>query len=206
MTKTYSALPHLNGNLLAAIDFETTGTIAGWHEPIQIAIQPLNSDLRPLDGVRPFYWDIAPEHIERADGRATGVHGKNLEELQLTAPAKDKIADMLIEWFDRLDLPFEKSLVPLAHNYEFEHGFGKAWLGDALYGKLFFGHARDAMRYALSLNDRAVFMGENPPFNSVSLKSLCNKFSVVNTNPHDALADCLAEAEVYRCLLHFDVF
>jgi DNA polymerase III epsilon subunit-like protein len=42
----------LNGNLLASIDLETTGLQAGYHEPIQIAVAPLNSDIRPLEGVR----------------------------------------------------------------------------------------------------------------------------------------------------------
>ena len=30
---------------------------------------------------------------------------------------------------------------------------------------------------------------------------MCNKLGITNTNPHDALADCIAEAEVYRTLL-----
>jgi DNA polymerase III epsilon subunit-like protein len=60
MTKTYGGLVHLNGNLLASVDLETTGKRAGYHEPIQIAVVPLNSDLRPLDGVRPFYSTIKP--------------------------------------------------------------------------------------------------------------------------------------------------
>jgi DNA polymerase III epsilon subunit-like protein len=37
--------------------------------------------------------------------------------------------------------------------------------------------------------------------NSVSLGSMCRKLNITNTNPHDALADCIAEAEVYRTLL-----
>jgi DNA polymerase III epsilon subunit-like protein len=48
-------------NLLASIDLETTGLQAGYHEPIQIAIVPLNSDIRPLEGVRSFYTTIKPE-------------------------------------------------------------------------------------------------------------------------------------------------
>ena len=51
----YSALPHLNGNLLASVDVETTGRRAGWHEIVQIGIRPLNADIRPLEGVTPFY-------------------------------------------------------------------------------------------------------------------------------------------------------
>jgi DNA polymerase III epsilon subunit-like protein len=67
--------------------------------------------------------------------------------------------------------------------------------------KLFHSHARDSMLYAISLNDRYACAGEPVPFNRVSLGSLCAKLNITNTNPHDALADCLAEAEVYRALL-----
>ena len=70
-----------------------------------------------------------------------------------------------------------------------------------LVDKLFHNHARDSMLYAISLNDRYACAGEPAPFNHVSLGSLCKRLNITNTNPHDALADCLAEAEVYRALL-----
>lgn len=199
-------MPHLNGNVLAAIDFETTGTKPGYHEPIQIAVVPLNSDVRPLEGVRPFYTNIRPLHPERAERLASLRHGLDVEELALTALHPDRVADLLIEWWEDLELPFQKSLVPLAHNWAFENSFLKAWLGPELTDRLFFSHARDAMTYALSLNDKSFVAGEKAPFNQVSLGSLCNRFGVVNERPHDALSDCLAEAEVYRHLLRMDVF
>ena len=57
------------------------------------------------------------------------------------------------------------------------------------------------MLYAIALNDRAVCAGERPPFLRVGLGTLCNRLNIVNSNPHDALADCLAGAEVYHALL-----
>ena len=57
------------------------------------------------------------------------------------------------------------------------------------------------MLLAIAINDKAAFRGEAIPFNRVGLGSLCNKFNIVNANAHDALADALAEAEVYRALL-----
>jgi DNA polymerase III epsilon subunit-like protein len=69
MTKTYSGLVYLNGNLLASIDLETTGLKAGFHEPIEIAVVPLNSDFRPLEGVRSFYTTTRPEFPERQQKR-----------------------------------------------------------------------------------------------------------------------------------------
>lgn len=206
MIKTYSGLVHLNGNLLASIDLETTGRRPGYHEPIQIAVVPLNSDIRPLEGVRPFYTNIKPTRPHRAEKGASYVHGLDIEDLVLHAPDPGKVADHFVEWFEALDLPMGKQLVPLAHNWAFESGFLKAWLGIDLAERLFHSHARDAMLYALALNDKAAFAGEAVPFNRVGLESLSKKFGVFNPNPHDALCDSIAEAEVYRSLLIMDLF
>ena len=46
MVKVYSGLVHLNGNLMAAVDLETTGTQPGYHEIIQIAVVPLDSEFQ----------------------------------------------------------------------------------------------------------------------------------------------------------------
>jgi DNA polymerase III alpha subunit (gram-positive type) len=106
-----------------------------------------------------------------------------------------------VEWFERLDLPFKKSLVPMAHNWAFESSWLKEWMGVTLFDDIWYSHARDGMLLAIAINDKAAFRGEAIPFNRVGLASLCNKFNIVNANAHDALADALAEAEVYRALL-----
>jgi len=204
VVKTYSGLVHLNGNLLASIDLETTGLQAGYHEPIQIAIVPLNSDIRPLEGVRPFYTTIRPDFPERQE-KAGYVHGLKIEDLILHAPEAGKVQDLLVEWWEALDLPFGKTLVPLAHNWAFEAKFLQAWLGVELASTLFHGHARDAMLFALSLNDKAAFMGLPAPFNRVGLGSLCKHFKINNLSPHDALCDAIAEAECYRAMLTMDL-
>lgn len=206
MAKTYSGLVNLNGNVLAAIDFETTGRRAGYHEIIQIGIVPLNSDIRPLDGVRPFYTTVKPLYPERQERGAGYVHGLDINEIVLHAPEPGRVQDLLIEWFAKLELPFGKVLVPLAHNWAFESAFLKEWLGVDLNDQLFHSHARDSMLYAISLNDRAAFAGEAAPFNRVGLGSLCRRLGISNDRPHDALSDCLAEAELYRALLHVDLF
>lgn len=205
MPRIYSGLVHLNGNLLVSVDLETTGRRPGYHEIIQIAVVPLDSDLRPLEGVRPFYQNLKPFFPERAEKRAGYVHGISLESLMLHAPHPDKVADLLREWWERLDLPAGKTLVPLAHNWAFESAFLTAWLGLEEKQALFHGHARDAMLLALTTNDRAAFLGEKTPFNSVSLVSLCRKLGVFNPTPHDALCDAIAEAEVYRSLVTMDL-
>ncbi len=206
MTKVYSGLVHLNGNLMAAVDLETTGRRAGFHEIIQIAVVPLDSDLRPLKEVRPFYTTMKPLHPERQEKKSGYVHGLDINELVLHAPEPGRVQDLLIEWFERLELPFRKLLVPLAHNWAFESSFLKAWLGVDLTDEIFHFHPRDSMTYAISLKDKAAFAGEPVPFDNVGLGSLAARFGVVNPRSHDALCDAIAEAEVYRALLHLDLF
>jgi DNA polymerase III epsilon subunit-like protein len=205
MPKTYSSMIHLNGHLMAAIDVETTGRRPGYHEIIQIAVVPLDSDLRPNPLLRPFYYEIKPEYPKRQEKGASYVHGLDINHLVLHAPEAGRVQDMLIEWVERLELPIGKCLVPLAHNWAFESAFLKAWLGVDLTSGLFHGCARDAMLLALSINDKAAFMGEACPFSSVNLKSLCVKFGITLDKAHDALCDSIAEAEVYRNLLRFEI-
>ncbi len=199
--QTYPGLLHLNGNLLVSVDLETTGRQPGYHEIIQIACVPLGPDLKPAPSVRPFYTEIRPDFPERAERAAMCKHGVPMEQLLLHAPSQDKVRDLFVEWFEGLDLPFKKSLVPMAHNWAFESSFLKAWLGVQLFEDIWYSHARDGMLLAIAINDKAAFRGEAIPFNRVGLGSLCNKFNIVNANAHDALADALAEAEVYRALL-----
>jgi len=201
MIRTYSGMVNINGHLLVAIDLETTGTQPGYHEIIQIAIVPLDADIKPLEGVHPFYTHIKPLHPKHESVGAKHKHKIPMEDLLLHAPEPDRVADWLVEWFEKLDLPFKRCLVPLAHNWAFESSFLKAWLGTPMVDSLFHAHARDSMLYAVGLNDHALFAGEPVPFNSVGLGALCTKLKVTNSNPHDALADCLASAEVYRTLL-----
>ncbi len=193
----------LNGHLLAAIDFETTGTVPGWHEIVQAAIMPLDDDLQATG--RPFCWYVQPEHPERADPAAQCIHRIPPEDLEL-APSAGRAADLLVEWISSLNLGPGQKLVPLAHNWVFEHGFLTAWLGEEQRDAIFHYHARDAQNFAVTLNDAAAMRGLERPFPSVSLTNLCKQFGIVNAKPHDALADAQAEADLYRAMLKLCAF
>jgi DNA polymerase III epsilon subunit-like protein len=197
MVREYQSLVNLRGSVMAAVDVETTGRMPGYHEIIQIAVQPLDSNLDPIPDVHPFYMKVAPEYPER---EATTVHGLDLADLKATAVSQSRCADMFDEWFQRLELPFRKSLVPLAHNWAFEAGFLKAWLGLESFGQFFHPHPRDSMMLGIALNDRAMFQCEPLPFSSVGLKSMCETLKIAHPNAHDALGDALSEAKLYKAL------
>src|ERR1041384_2757555 len=80
------------GHRLAAIDFETTGVQPGYHEPVEIAIIPLDETLRPCCYCRPFHSFIRPLRPDRADPAAMAIHRIPLDVL-LAAPTPGDVAD-----------------------------------------------------------------------------------------------------------------
>ncbi len=193
---------YLNNHVLAAVDIETTGRLPGYHEIIQIAVVPLDAEFEPITNSLPFYVDIAPTFPERAERNAQTIHGLNLEKLQAEALDQTSSADLFCTWFEDLNLPLNKRLIPLAHNWAFESPFLKHWLGIATNDEIWMGTARDSMVYANGINDWYGTRGELIPFYRVSLVSLCNKLKVkLKGKAHDALSDALACTEVYKILL-----
>lgn len=203
--RVYSSLISIQPNIMAAVDVETTGRMSGYHEIIQIAVQPLDSNMDLNETISPFYMQIAPNYPERAEKEATSIHGLNLQELHDTAISQERAIDMFYEWFDALELPFKKSIVPLAHNWAFEAGFLKAWLGLEGFDQCFHPHPRDSMQLGIAINDRCAFRAEGTLFKSVGLPAMCRQLGIPVINSHDALADAIAEAKLYRALMQIQL-
>lgn len=194
------SLPNLNGNPLAVVDIETTGRIGGYHEIIQIGIVPLTLDLE-VANIQPFYHNIKPNFIERAEARSGKIHGLNLDDLLINASTQDRVLNYLLEWFSNLPLGHTRRLTPISHNWGFERSFLTPWLGPDLMNSIFHPHPRDTMIYGIMLNDRASMMGKELPFPRVGLSSMCRKFGIPLENAHDALADCVATGKLYASLM-----
>jgi DNA polymerase III epsilon subunit-like protein len=195
---------HLNGHLLTVMDVETTGRRAGYHDIVQIALLPLEpTTLEPHPKYQPFYQNIRPEHPERIEPEAMAVNGLDLDDL-MVCPTGEQVEDALMNWFKGLGLPVGKRLIPLCQNSPFDVGFMSAWLGVDLYGRIFSRRGRDTMHFAIAINDREAFNGFGVPFHEVGLKPLCKKFGINIDNHHDAMADCIATARLYRELLRFE--
>lgn len=192
---------HLQGNLLCAVDVETTGFLVGKHDVVQVAVLPLDSDFRLLTTVMPFYMNLQPKRPENIDPDAMRTSRLNLADLIINGCEPYKAADLFVEWFYGLELGLDKRIVPVAHNWQFDKGFMVDWLGAKTYDAHFHYSYRDTMIALNFLNDRAAFNCETIPFSKLSLGHLCSVLGVVNDKPHDALADCAATAECYRRLL-----
>ena len=189
------------GHLLCAVDTETTGLDPKVNEIIQIAILPLGPDLKPNKNFMPFNMHLQPTRPEHINPKAMSVNKIDLNWIMQHGIDPFQAADLLEEWFDKLNLPINKKILVLGQNYCFDRGFIGEWLGPQTYDYIFHYHYRDAMVAAIYLNDRAASFGEKPPFNRISLNNLCNKLEVENIRAHDALEDCKMVAECYRLML-----
>lgn len=196
--KTYSGLLSVSGNLMCAVDCETTGKEPGYHEIVQLAIQPLDENFQPYEGLLPFYTELKPDYPERAEKKALQVNGMSLFQLHQYGVPQDKCQDMLVDWFQALKLNSTRRIVPLAQNWPFDYSFLTCWLGSELFGELFAPHYRDTMELSVMIADVLAIAGKHAPFKKSNLVSLCSFFGV-NYNPtvHDALEDALATAKLY---------
>ena len=194
-------LQHLGSHLLCAVDTETTGTKPGLHEIIQIAIIPLDHDLKPDANRFPFILDMRPERIDDIDYEAMRVNRRTLSELMISAVDKYRAQDLFLEWFERQKLATYKRIIPVASNWPFDRSFIMDWLGPETYELTFSSHYRDTMILAAFMNDRASWRAEPTQFHHCDLSSLCQKFGIDRGAAHDAAADAVATAEVYKHLI-----
>ena len=74
----------------------------------------------------------------------------------------------------------------------------KAWLGPDEYNEFFDYHYRDTMVAALFLNDRAGMHVDKIPYPKVNLRYLASQEKIPYDRKHDALADCMVTAQVYK--------
>lgn len=187
----------LNDNVLAAIDVETTGRDPSYNEVCQLAIVVLDCHLNP---VNQFYTNVRPLHPERIHPKATETHGLTYEVL-CQSPDKYEVADEVWEWFQGLGLAPGKNLIPLVHNAQFDIPFLQNFFGLELFSDIIGYPTRDTQSLVSGLMDKAAFNGVKIPFNRAGLGHCCEVLGVQLDDAHDALADALATARVYKALL-----
>lgn len=187
--------------LLCAVDTETTGLDSELDEVIQICILPLEPiDLEPDPKYQPFYQLIKPNNVENISTEAEKVHGISRDVLMM-CPSQEEVAESLLQWFYSLKLNEGSRLIPLCQNSPFDVAFIKSWLGVDMYDRIFSRRGRDTQYLAAAINDEFEMKGLAAPFPKLSLASLTNHFSINLDGHHDAMADCLATAKLYRELL-----
>ena len=192
------------GNILCAIDTETTGLDCSKHEIIEICILPLTNGLELYTEILPFHMFLKP--YGAIDEDALKVNKRTLKDILAKGTDPYIAADMFDEWFSRLPIGDNKRILPIGQNYQFDMGFIKRWLGETTYNDCFHYHYRDSMISANFLNDRADLRVEVRPFDKINLTELARNLKIPLTHAHSALDDCVATAKVYKRLVEMFTF
>lgn len=198
---TDTGLQHLNGNLLCALDLETTGLDPKKHDIIEVAIVPLDAFYKPLTTIMPFVAELKPTRPENISQEAIGVNKNDIARLMQSGLDAFHAADLLELWFERIELASGKQIAVLGHNWPFDRAFLIEWLGWENFNHLFSRYYRDTICASLFLNDYADTRNEKVRYPKNSLEYLCTVLNVKNAKPHSALYDALATAECYRIML-----
>lgn len=192
---------HLNGHILCAIDTETTGDDDTYHELIQVCFLPLNAQLEPRDDLPVYDVKIKPLHPDRLNPKAMNVNKLNLADIMETGFDPTIAFELFEHWYDRLNLPEKKRIIPLAKNWPFDRGFLRPWMGHENFKERIDSRYRDLQTVACYMQDHADFNGQQIPFaTNVKLVTLAREMGVeiIESRLHDALYDCLITAQTYR--------
>ncbi len=193
---------HLNGDVLCSIDFETTGFIAGYHDPIEVAIVPLGADLDPMKDVLPFHTLMKIQRPQNVDPAAMRVNKIKPEDLEMHGLMPSRAAALFEAWFSRLKLAPGKKIAPLGKNWPFDRDFMREWLGPTTLQTLFYHRYRDVGPVVHFFNDRADFQCEPIPFPQTALEDIASRMQMSFVNrAHSALDDALMTARIYKQLM-----
>lgn len=194
---------HLNGNIMCAIDIETSGLVPGFHDIWQIAIIPVAPNLEVNKQLRYFTAKMQLRRPQNVDPQAMSQN--QIADVTNNGSDSDRVEERLREWFESLPLLPGKRIVPLGHNYaNHDRPFIMDWLGGpASYQEFFRSDHRDTMTFALMLNDVADWHNEKIPFPKWGLNYLCRYLGFPQEGAHDAIMDALTTIEVYRKMMRY---
>lgn len=198
-------LQNLNGHLLCAIDTETTGHSPGFHDMIEVAIIPLNYDLKPDNNILPYCVDLMPLRPQNAAEDAMRVNKRKITELMVKGMDPFLAADRFMEWFENLKLGYNKRIMPLGCNWPFDRAFIMEWLGPLTYNLIFDSQYRDIQVAGTFMNDMDGWRGRDFSYPKLNLSYLCTQLDVQRYRLHSAVDDARVTAECYRKMIQLFV-
>lgn len=201
MSKVFWGMEHLNENMLCAVKCELTGPDPTRHELVQVAILPLNHMLEIHQFIPAFDMKMKPEDLDSIDFRLCRVGKADLARTLLSGFDRDKVADLFIHWYQRIEQKERKRIIPLAHGWPGERALLVNWLGYDVFRDIFSEDYRDTLIAAHYVNDRQCCKAEPCVFNKQNLTWLAKKLNVEQLQSGSAMSDCLTMAAVYKRML-----
>lgn len=206
--KDRPAMQHLNGNVMCALDVETTGLIPGYHEIFEIAMIVLDGNFKPNKAFHPLNLTIQPRYPERIDWSSPVMQGNKgrLKDAMAEGLTYDATLGIINRWFDGLNL-LQKRLAPLTQNGFFDLPFVRELVRPLTFDDMFAtNESRDTMYLARSMNDLADVKGWPYVFEKVDLSYLCLCLNIPRDKygkTHTAWVDALLTADVYAAQMEW---
>ncbi len=202
-SSTFFGMQHLNQNLLCAIGIECTGPDPTRHELAEVCVLPMNHMLEMHDDLILFNMKMRIEMPEEIDWSKTRIHKTEVGELTHSANFRDTVSEYFLKWFQELQLPFRKKIIPLTYNYPYVRAVLHGWLGDEIFHEIFQEDYRDVLAVAHYLNDYADMRNEPPPFSKQLFRWIANKMDIplgeIGGSPcNDAMTLCTLYKRLLR--------
>jgi len=198
-----TTLQHLNNSVMVAVDIQTTGPYAGFHDLVEIAIIPLDAQLRMSKLTIPFTTLIKPKRKENIDPGERNEKGyakmNQIVKAQLDGMEAYQAVDALRAWF--LKFGFKKPwtrLFPLGFEWTWQRDFLIDWLGRLTFDEIFDWRYRDLIPTCLHSLDRCDFNIEKKKYWQISMRYICRYLNIERTSPYDCMNEANCVAACYR--------
>ena len=209
MPARYTTMIHVNKNVICAIYVIPSGHLPEWHQPLKLAIIPLDQDLKPCPDLAMFYIAMKPDNVANIDFAGCTLPEKEIAHVCSTGYSQEAGRNLFIKWYDSLDLPFNKygskqrQLMPLAYDWPKVYPYLLDWLGRRSYDVFFHPEYRDPRTVANLYADQSWFHSTKTPYQKDDLAWLCKNTSnqIQKGCKHDALYMADRVRAVYRTLL-----
>lgn len=201
-SSVFWGMQHLNNNVLCGLKTELTGPDPEMHELIEVAVVPVNQMLEIHEDYPLFNLRVRPmEPNPFDDFKECRLSRSEIAQACLRAFDRDKVADLLLDWFHGMHLPFRKKIIPLTYNFPRERQILINWLGYEKYNEMFSEDHRDILVAAHYMNDRQCVKAEPVVYNKQTLSWLAKIHNVQPVERGTACSDALLCAQVYKRML-----
>lgn len=201
-SSTFFGMQHLNQNLLCAIGIETTGHDPTRHELAEVCVLPMDKFLRSHPELILFNMKMRIEMPEEIDWKQTRLTRPEVGELIQVGIHRDTVAEYFLKWFNEMELPFRKKVIPVCYDWPYVRSVLHGWLGEEIFKEIFLEDYRDPLAAAHYINDWNDMRSEVPPFSKQDLRWIAKKLDVeIGERGGSACADAFTTCEVYRKIL-----
>lgn len=189
---------HWNGSVCCVIAIETTGPIPGFHDLVNFSLLPLDSQFEVSKQIGLI--DILMQE-RRPENTPEKYDRKKLAKIKIHGLDPHESSEYFAEWFDKLELPYNKKILPLAFKWNNIQPFLIDWLGELNYKHIFSEKIRDLSVACHYENDRADSKVEQIEFPKDTLSYICNCLKVERLKPRESIQDASCIAQCYQKLM-----